>query len=84
MRAASDVEVTMWRKLAVFLALAIGVSARAFAQSWGPRADDWFGPWFTWTGGWSSWWWLCPLMMVLMMLAMMFGCRVIGCGWNRE
>jgi hypothetical protein len=88
MRAASDVEVTMWRKLAVFLALvgsAIGVPARAFAQWRTAQADDWFGPWFMWGGGWSSLWWICPLMMLAMMLVMMFVCRFfMWSGWHSD
>jgi hypothetical protein len=78
----------MWRKLAVFLALVgsvISLPARAFAQGWGPRAEDWFGPWAMWSGGWSSWWWICPLMMIAMMAVMMFVCRFfMGCCRHRD
>lgn len=67
----------MWRKLAIFLVLvgsAASVPARAFAQPQNPPPDSWFAPWPMWDG-WPSWWWICPLMMVLMMLVMMFVCR---------
>ena len=77
----------MRHKLTVLLALlgsAVLLPARAFAQGWGPRAEDWFGPWM-WSGGWSSWWWICPLMMIVMMAAMMFVCRFfMGCCWHRD
>jgi len=79
-----DVEVTMWRKLAVALApvgSATGLPARALAQGWGPWTED--GSWFMWGGGWS-WWWICPLMMIGMMVVMMFACRFMGCGWHRD
>jgi uncharacterized membrane protein len=67
----------MRRQLAIFLTLggsALGLPARAFAQAQNPSSDTWFGPWFMW-GGWSSWWWICPLMVVLMILAMILACR---------
>jgi uncharacterized membrane protein len=74
----------MWRKLAIFLVLgsAASVPARALAQPQNPAPDSWFGPWPMW-GGWPSWWWICPLMMVLMMLVMMFACRFMG-SWHRD
>ena len=71
----------MWRKLSVFLILfgsAISAPVRTFAQTQQPSAPPWdygSGPWFMWGGGWFSFWWICPLMMVVMMLAMMFACR---------
>jgi uncharacterized membrane protein len=75
----------MRRKLAILLVLlgsAASPPARAFAQAQNPSWDTWFGPWFMW-GGWSSWWWICPLMMVLMMLVMMFACRFM-CSSHRD
>jgi hypothetical protein len=75
----------MWRKSAIYLA-SVGSAAilpkLAFAQAPNPPADTWFGPWLMW-GSWSSWWWICPLMMVLMMLVMMFACRFM-CAWHRD
>jgi uncharacterized membrane protein len=71
----------MWWKLSIFLMLcgcAIGAPLRAFAQTQQPSAppwDTWSGPWFMGGGGWFSFWWICPLMMVVMMLAVMFACR---------
>ena len=67
----------MRRQLAIFLILvgsAGGLPARAFVQAQDPSSDTWFGPWFMW-GGWLSWWWICPLMMVLMILVMVLACR---------
>ena len=79
----------MWRKLAILLipvGSAASLSARAYAQAPNPPWETWFGPWSspwsTW-GGWTSWWWICPLMMVLMMLAMLFACRFMG-SWHRH
>ena len=75
----------MRRKLAILLVLlgsAASPPARAFAQAQNPSWDTWFGPWFMW-GGWSSWWWICPLMMVIMMLVMMFACRFM-CSSHRD
>jgi uncharacterized membrane protein len=75
----------MRRKLAILLVLlgsAASPPARAFAQAQNPSWDTWFGPWFMW-GGWSSWWWICPLMMALMMLVMMFACRFM-CSSHRD
>ena len=71
----------MWRKISIYLILlgnATSLPVLAFAQTQPPSAppwDYWFGPGFMWGGGWSSLWWICPLMMVVMMLAMMFACR---------
>lgn len=67
----------MRRQLAIFLILvgsAGSLPARALAQAQNPSSDTWFGPSFMW-GGWSSWWWICPLMMVVMILVMIFACR---------
>jgi uncharacterized membrane protein len=78
-------EAAMWRKLAIFLipvGSAASLAERAYAQAQNPPWDAWFGPWPMW-GGWSSWWWICPLMMVLMMLAMLFACRFMG-SWHRD
>jgi hypothetical protein len=77
----------MWWTLLAFLALCEGVlmaPVRALAQTQQPPApppDYWYGPGFMW--GWSSFWWICPLMMVVMMLAMMFACRFMG-SWHRD
>ena len=77
----------MWWRFLAFFALcggALVAPMRALAQSQqpsAPPADYWFGPWFMW--GWSSFWWICPLMMVAMMLAMMFACRFM-CSWHRD
>jgi hypothetical protein len=79
----------MWRKLTSFLILScimIAHSVPAIAQTQqpaGPPPDYWPGPWFMWSGGWSSWWWICPLMMIGMMLVMMFACRFM-CSWHRD
>ena len=79
----------MWRKLAVFLILfgnALSPQGPAFGQTQQPsvpQPDYWFGPGFMWGGGWSSYWWICPLMMVIMMLVMMFACRFMG-SWRRH
>lgn len=67
----------MRRQLAIFLILvgsAGSLPARALAQAQNPSSDTWFGPSFMW-GGWSSWWWICPLMMVVMILVMILACR---------
>ncbi len=78
----------MWRKLSIFLFLfgsAISLPVRAFAQTQQPPLpprDYWFGPGFMWGGDWSFWW-ICPLMMVVMMLAMMFAFRFM-CSWHRD
>ena len=67
----------MRRRLAIFLILvciAGSLPARAFAQAQNPSSDNWFGPSFMW-GGWSSWWWICRLMMVVMILVMILACR---------
>ena len=83
----------MWRKLAILLIPVGGaaiLSARAYAQAPNPPWETWFGPWSSpWSSpwsmwdGWASWWWICPLMMVLMMLAMLFACRFMG-SWHRH
>jgi hypothetical protein len=77
----------MWRRLAIFLILlgsALSAPVQAFAQAQQPSSPPWgFGPWFMWGGGWSSFWWICPLMMFAMMLAMMFACRFMG-SWHRD
>jgi uncharacterized membrane protein len=75
----------MWRKFATSLVLAgcaAGIPGQALAQVQNPPWDTWFGQWSMW-GGWSSWWWICPLMMALMMLAMMFACRLM-CSRHRQ
>ena len=75
----------MWRKIPIYLIPldnAISLPVQAFAQTQQPSAppwDYWFGPGFMW--GWSSFWWICPLMMVVMMLAMMFAGRFM---WSRR
>ena len=67
----------MWRKISLFLILlgnAISLPVLAFAQTQQPPVptpDYWFGPGFMWSGGSTSFWWICPIMMVVMMLAMM-------------
>lgn len=75
----------MWWRLVAFLILcgsAFGEPALAQTQQpSAPPADYWFGPWFMW--GWPSFWWVCPLMMVVMMLVMMFACRFM-CSWHRD
>jgi hypothetical protein len=78
----------MWRKLSIFLILfgsAISLPVRVFAQTQSPvpTSDYWFGPGFMWVGGWFSIWWICPLMMVVLMLAMMFACRFMR-SWPRD
>jgi hypothetical protein len=79
----------MWWRLSIFLILlcnAINSPMRAFGQTQQPsipQPDYWFGPGFMWSGGWSSFWWICPLMMVVMMLAMMFAYRFM-CSWHRD
>jgi hypothetical protein len=79
----------MWRKISIYLILlgnAISLPVRAFAQTQQPSAppwDYWFGPGFMWGGGWSSFWWICPLMVVVMMLAMMFAYRFM-CSRRRD
>jgi hypothetical protein len=78
----------MWRKLAVFLipfGNALGAQGPAFGQTQQPsvpQPDYWFGPGFMWGGGWS-YWWICPLMMAIMLLVMMFACRFMG-SWRRD
>jgi len=75
----------MQRKLATFLMLfgtALSLPAQALAQTANPPWDTWYGPWFM--GGWASWWWMCPLMLVLMLVAMMLACRFMSCGWRRD
>lgn len=52
------------RLTAAFLAL-LG-PAPAVAQQAQPRLLwDWPGPWHMW-GGWGTWWWIFPLVMLLM------------------
>jgi len=68
----------MWRMFSVLVILigTVDYPVPAVAQTQQPPAppDYWFGPWFMWNVGWSFWW-ICPLMMVAMMLVMMFACR---------
>jgi hypothetical protein len=67
-------------KISIYLILlgsAIGLPAHALAQTQQPSADNWYGPGFMLGGGWSSFWWTCPLMMLAMVLAMIFGCRFL-------
>jgi hypothetical protein len=76
----------MWRKLSVFLIVlgnTLSPQGPALGQAQQPQQDYWFGPGFMWGGGWSSYWWICPLMMVIMMLVMMFACRFMG-SWRRH
>lgn len=79
----------MWWKLLAFLTLcggALSAPVSALAQTQQPSAppgDYWFGPGFMWGGGWSSFWWICPLMMVVMMAGMMFACQFM-CSWHRD
>jgi uncharacterized membrane protein len=76
-------EAAMGRKIAILLVLVGGAAsapAQALAQAQNPPADNWPGPWFMW-GAWPSWWWICPLMMVVIMLVMMFACRFM---WSRR
>ena len=75
----------MWWKLSALIILVgdtISYPVRAIAQTQQPPAppDYWFGPGFMWTGGWSFWW-ICPLMMVVMMVIIMFACRFM-CSWH--
>jgi uncharacterized membrane protein len=75
----------MWRTSAVFLAPIAGTAMfpkPALAQAQTPSWDTWFGPWSMW-GGWWSWWWVCPFMMVLMMLVMLAACRFM-CASHRD
>ena len=73
----------MWRMFSVLIILigAVNYPVHTVAQTQQPPAppDYWFGPWFMWNGGWSFWW-ICPLMMVVMMLVMMFACRFMYTG----
>jgi hypothetical protein len=79
----------MWWKHSILLKLlgsAISLPVPAFAQTQQPSAPPWdygFAPWFMGGGGWFSFWWICPLMMVVMMLALMFACRFMG-SWHRD
>jgi uncharacterized membrane protein len=66
--------------LATF-AVALAQVLPAMAQEQAPRGSYWPGPWFM-GDGWSFWW-ICPLMMVAMMLVMMFACRFM-CSWHRD
>ena len=69
----------MWRIIPALFVLG-GLATAAHAQQ--PQPEwRWPGPWFM---DWSSFWWICPLMMVGMMLVMMFACRFMGCGWHRD
>jgi hypothetical protein len=80
---AADMEGAMWRKIAISLAPLGGAAMLpASAQAQSPSWDTWFGPWSMW-GAWSSWWWICPLMLVLMVLVMMAACRFM-CSWQRD
>jgi hypothetical protein len=73
----------MRRQLAIFL-IPVGsagsLPARVFAQAQDLSSDTWFGPWFMGSGwsSWSSWWWICPLMMVVMRLVMILACRFMS------
>ena len=76
----------MWRNLSVFFIM-LGSAPIPLGPAFGqaqqppqPQPDYWFGPGFMWGGGWSSYWWICPLMMVVMMLGMMFACRFMSSG----
>jgi hypothetical protein len=78
----------MWRLLAFFILCdaALGLPAPAMAQTQQPSvppADYGFGPWLMWGGGWSSFWWICPLIMLAMILAIVFACRFM-CAWHRD
>jgi uncharacterized membrane protein len=75
----------MWHNILYYcatLAMA-GVPLTAAAQTQPASPDYWYGPWFMWGGGWASWWWICPLMMIAMIAVMMLGCRFM-CGWHRD
>jgi hypothetical protein len=75
----------MRRKLAVFLSLlgsAASPPAPALAQAQDPFWKAWSGPWFMGVG-WPSWWLICPLMMGLIILVMMFACRFM-CSPHRD
>ena len=68
----------MWRKFSIFLILfgvAVTQPLTEIAQTppAAPRPDDWYGPWFMWQWGWSFWW-ICPLIMMAMMLGCFFMC----------
>ncbi len=70
----------MWQKFSTFLiayAIATAMPLQAIAQSSAfPQPESWAGRWFMSGGGW--WFWICPLMMVGMMLVcglMSFGHR---------
>ncbi len=73
----------MWHRiLSFFVTLAIaGVPLAAAAQTQPAPADYWYGPWFM--GGWMSFWWICPLMMLVVLAVMMFAGRFM-CDWHRD
>ena len=72
----------MWHRFWIFLILcAVSQPLQATAQPWAvPQPAPWPDPWFMWGDGWPFWW-ICPLMMLAMMLAcsmMFFGHRSSG------
>jgi len=68
----------MWKRLSrlpflCFIPLALPLQALAQAQQSGSSPPDYYGPgpWqMMWAGGYWGWsfWWLCPLMMLFMIL----------------
>jgi len=53
--------------------IAVSQSLPAMAQQTAP--SQWPGPWWMGSdGSWWQFWWLCPLVFVLMFLACMFFC----------
>lgn len=82
----------MFRKISGVVTLIVAVlmqplAALAEAAPTAPSSPSWSWPgsWFMWGDGWSFWW-LCPLMMLAMMLMcgiMCFGRRPWSDGPHR-
>jgi hypothetical protein len=68
----------MCKRLSAILLLcliAVSQSLPAMAQQTAPQPPQWAGPWSMWSDGvWWQFWWICPLIFMLMIIACMFFC----------